>query len=213
MASARLHAGVRALGGSGVASLRASASGAGASPANHYFRVSRNTNGMLKPQDVLVLLKLTTLWPNEWTYASLSESVGLSLSETHAAIQRATKARLFSEVARTAVQPELGLFLIYGADHVYFAERGAPTSRGMQTGFAAPGLDGADGYPENDLLVWPDPDGTDQGRVVEPLYRSAPVAAKRDPALYILLAAVDELRVGRARERVRAEHIIREALC
>ncbi|MEM1055355.1 MAG: hypothetical protein AAGI52_07500 [Bacteroidota bacterium] len=83
----------------------------------------------------------------------------------------------------------------------------------MQTGFAAPGLNGPDGYPDDALLVWPDPDGTDHGRLVEPLYRSAPFAARQDPALYNLLATFDELRVGRARERARAEDALREALC
>ena len=168
---------------------------------------------MLKPQDLLVLLKLTTIGPGEWTYPMLSESLGLSLSEAHAAVKRATKAGLYSEIARTAIQPELGMLLIHGANHVYFAERGSPTTRGMQTGFAAPGLDGPDGYPDDALLVSPDPDGTDHGRLVEPLYRSAPFAAKQDLALYTLLAAIDELRVGRARERARAEELIRDALC
>ncbi|MEG7523780.1 MAG: hypothetical protein M3H12_11860 [Chromatiales bacterium] len=34
-----------------------------------------------------------------------------------------------------------------------------------------------------------------------PLYKSAPGAAKRDPALYELLVLVDAIRGGRARER------------
>jgi hypothetical protein len=53
--------------------------------------------------------------------------------------------------------------------------------------------------------VWPDPDGKVQGAAVQPLYSSVPHAASRDPALYDLLALVDALRLGRARERALAE--------
>ena len=58
---------------------------------------------------------------------------------------------------------------------------------------------------ETVVPIWPDPDGTRQGVAVEPLYRSVPVAAKNDAALYDLLALVDALRIGRARERAIAE--------
>ena len=40
---------------------------------------------------------------------------------------------------------------------------------------------------------------------LEPLYASVPGAARRNPALYDLLALVDALRIGRARERNLAE--------
>ncbi len=60
--------------------------------------------------------------------------------------------------------------------------------------------------------VWPDPQGTVQGAAVEPLYRSVPGAARRDPGLYDLLALVDALRIGRARERNLAEKEISQRL-
>jgi hypothetical protein len=49
--------------------------------------------------------------------------------------------------------------------------------------------------------VWPDPEGKIRGYSLEPLFRSVPYAARRDPQLYELLALVDALREGRARER------------
>jgi hypothetical protein len=49
--------------------------------------------------------------------------------------------------------------------------------------------------------VWPDANGEYRGLEFAPLYRSAPQAAKRDPVLYELLALVDAVRGGRARER------------
>lgn len=56
--------------------------------------------------------------------------------------------------------------------------------------------------PTNELPpVWPDPAGTVRGESFEPLHRAAPEAARRDPGLYELLALLDALRGGRARER------------
>jgi hypothetical protein len=53
--------------------------------------------------------------------------------------------------------------------------------------------------------VWPDPEGTVRGFKFSPLTRSAPKAAKQDPKLYEVLALIDALRDGRARERQFAE--------
>jgi hypothetical protein len=53
--------------------------------------------------------------------------------------------------------------------------------------------------------VWPDPEGEVRGVGFEPLCKSAPKAARKDPVLYELLALVDALRDGRARERPIAE--------
>ena len=49
--------------------------------------------------------------------------------------------------------------------------------------------------------MWPDAEGTVRGEGLRPLYRSVPGAARRDPGLYELLALVDAIRSGRARER------------
>ncbi|MDD2236941.1 MAG: hypothetical protein PHG65_07015, partial [Kiritimatiellae bacterium] len=55
---------------------------------------------------------------------------------------------------------------------------------------------------EGDLpYVWPDVDGTVRGFELPPLYKSVPKAAKQDFLLYELLALVDALRIGRAREK------------
>jgi hypothetical protein len=51
-----------------------------------------------------------------------------------------------------------------------------------------------------------------QGAAVQPLDSSVPGAARRDPALYDLLALVDALRIGRARERSLAEKEITQRL-
>ena len=72
----------------------------------------------------------------------------------------------------------------------------------MPTAISAPPLAEKFLVGEDDRMVWPSSrPGAVRGRRVEPLYRSAPEAAAKDPVLYELLALVDAIRVGRARER------------
>jgi hypothetical protein len=55
--------------------------------------------------------------------------------------------------------------------------------------------------PDEAPPVWPDPLGQVRGYEFCPLYSSVPYACKVDPKLYELLALVDAIRDGRARER------------
>jgi len=78
-------------------------------------------------------------------------------------------------------------------------------TRGVATSYAAEPLK-SEIASSNDLPpVWPWPDGETRGVSLEPLYKSVPHAALRDPVLYQLLALVDAIRDGRARERNLAE--------
>lgn len=53
----------------------------------------------LKPQDFLVALKLIALGAQHWTYARLAHDLGLSASESHAAVQRSLAAGLLADAA------------------------------------------------------------------------------------------------------------------
>jgi hypothetical protein len=81
----------------------------------------------------------------------------------------------------------------------------------MPTAHAAPPLS-AQISSEDLPPVWPDPKGTVRGLALKPLYRTVPKAAKSDPKLYELLALVDALRMGRARERKLAEEGLKHRL-
>jgi hypothetical protein len=95
-------------------------------------------------------------------------------------------------------------FLLHGLKYAFPAERREVT-RGVPTSHAAEPLR-REISPSNDLPpVWPWPDGDTRGVGFEPLYKSAPLAALRDPALYEFLALADALCDGRARERNLAE--------
>jgi len=165
----------------------------------------------LKPQDVLVLLKLAVSPERRYTFDELAASVGMSPSEVHAALKRAEQAGLLNRATRVPNRRALVEFLVHGLKYVYSAERGSIT-RGMPTAHAAPPLSErfapTDGLPP----VWPDPTGAVRGEEFRPLYKSATKAAKNDPKLYELLALVDAVRGGRAREREMAEAELRTRL-
>jgi hypothetical protein len=63
-----------------------------------------------------------------------------------------------------------------------------------------------------EAYVWPHPYGKVRGAAITPLYASAPEACREDRALHRVLAAVDGLRVGRARERVFAVEWLEETI-
>ena len=53
---------------------------------------------------------------------------------------------------------------------------------------------------ERESYVWPSPVGNMRGQSIVPLYPSIIKAIRTDPNLYEMLALVDAIRVGRARE-------------
>ena len=74
-------------------------------------------------------------------------------------------------------------------------------TRGMATGIAVPPLRAF--FAQSEILssVWPDSKGEERGLSLQPIYPSVPAAARADSRLYEMLALVDALRAGAARER------------
>lgn len=165
---------------------------------------------MLKPQDVLIVLKLFSWEQEEWTYESLSSSLSLSASETHAGIKRATAAGLVHK-QRAPIVEACKEFAIHGIRYAYYPERGGPT-RGMPTSIAAPPLAELFSQQAYFVPVWPYASGTVRGETLKPLYKTAPQAAEADPILYELLALVDAIRAGRARERAIAGELLEQRM-
>lgn len=160
----------------------------------------------LKPQDIMVVLKLYSYHRKRPAMSVIAADLGLSPSEVHAALKRLQQARLLHgpEMQDKPNLAALEEFLLHGLKYAFPAERGQVT-RGVPTSYAAPPL-------KKDIVlgdelppVWPWRNGETRGIALEPLYRTVPTAALRDPALYELLALVDAIRDGRARERKIAE--------
>ena len=155
---------------------------------------------MLKPQDIVILLKLVTIGGRPWSYGSLANELAMSPSEVHSGIKRAGVARLFDSQRKVPLLQALLEFLVHGVKYAYPPERG-PLTRGVPTGYAAAPLKSLINQPDEAPPVWPDAEGRVRGYALAPLYRSVPKAVGRDPRLYELLALVDAVRDGRARER------------
>lgn len=162
---------------------------------------------MLRPQDLAVATVLALPDMSAWTYASLAARLELSASESHAAVKRAGMAGFVR--GRAIDRRALLEFLEHGARYAFYATRGAPT-RGVPTGVLAPPLNALLSATEGP--VWPSADGTARGYALAPLYRTAPAAAQRDARVHEVLALIDALREGGARERELAMRELRRRL-
>ena len=155
---------------------------------------------ILKPQDIYILLKLVAMGESQWSYASVAGNLFMSASEVHAGIKRAVAARLMSSDSVRPLKKSLEEFLIHGVKYAFPPDQGGLT-RGVPTGYAAPPLKDIITQPNEPPPVWPDPEGNTCGYEFSPLYKTVPKAAAKDAKLYELLAIVDAIRDGRARER------------
>jgi hypothetical protein len=156
----------------------------------------------LKPQDVIVALKLASSPEPRPPYSLLASDLSMSPSKVFAAVQRVLHAGLLVRVGATERINRKALieFLIHGVPYAFSADRG-PLSRGIPTAHAAPPLNRQIIQDDEPPPVWPWPEGNVRGYEFSPLYKQEPAAALRDPKFYELLALVDALRGGRARER------------
>lgn len=152
-----------------------------------------------KPQDIVVLLKIL-LMDQKVSYSALAYELSMSPSEVHAAVKRAGVAGLIDVDSRTVKRRPLLEFLVHGVKYAFPAVRGGVT-RGMPTAHAAPPLLGLLSGEDDLPPVWPSAKGHIRGYELKPLYRTVPTAASVDSELYEILALVDAIRSGRARER------------
>ena len=155
---------------------------------------------ILKPQDIFVLLKLIAVNDRDWSYAGLARELFMRVSEVHAGLKRASLARLFDLNSKRPLLSALEEFLIYGVKYAYPPVRGGLT-RGLPTGYAAPPLNKHIAQSFDHPPVWPYSEGDVQGYEFSPLFKSVPKAVLIDEKLYELLALVDAIRDGRAREK------------
>jgi DNA-binding Lrp family transcriptional regulator len=164
---------------------------------------------MLTPSDIASLLYLH-LYPAD-TYGAMAERLGISKSTAHGSVRRLLKNRLIHEsstaMARVAEGSALD-FLCFGVPYV-FAPDTVPAARGVPTGLRSFAQNDADTMSGALSLVWPSRLGDGRGIGIAPLVPAAVELPARDPKLYRLLALVDALRIGDAREREVARTILR----
>jgi len=154
-------------------------------------------NGM-RPQDIVVLLKIIAVKHDEWYNSDLAEALKISPSEISEVLNRCKIAGLIDSKKRKVHINSFMEFLVYGLKYVFPSQPGTMV-RGIPTAHSA--------YPMNehissgaDVYVWASAKGTHRGQAIEPLFKSIPQIVHEDPLFYELLSITDTFRVGRARE-------------
>jgi len=188
----------------------------------------RNSQVMLKSQDVVLLLKLLSQSKEHlrWSQSQLALHLCISVSEVNAAIKRlgqsgllrhmrdkgsltgAPTGQLYLPVTKACEE-----FLISGVKYVFPAQLGEYTY-GIATSYAAPVFENQIVLGQDPVPVWSFVEGKQRGLAIEPLYPSVPKSLTRypDQVFYDLLALIDAIRQGRARERNMAIKLLKERL-
>jgi len=158
----------------------------------------RKHSGM-KPQDIVILLKIIVLGEQSWRQFDIANSLYISTFEVSNSLQRCVFAQLIDETKKNVFRKSIFEFLVYGLKYVY-PVRPEGLVKGIPTAHSAPPLSSMI-ISKSEAYVWLDVEGTFNGQGIEPLYPNAPKAAKQDPKLYELLSLIDALRVGKVREQ------------
>ena len=144
----------------------------------------------MRPQDVLILLKIVAMGDKEWFHHSLAEDVGISQSEVSQSLNRSRYAGLIDDSRKNVMRMALLEFLQCGIRYVFPQQPGAVV-RGVPTAHSAPPLNNNIQSSEN--YVWPSATGQSRGQAIIPLYSCVLEAIKKDEKLYELLALVDAI--------------------
>lgn len=157
---------------------------------------------LLKPQDLVVAIKLAVNKDRTLTFSELARELCLSASEVHTATKRAELSQLLIREDRRTIPNRISLreFIVHGAKYAYPASLG-PVGRGVPTGTGATSLRQRFVDTKQHDIVWPDARGETRGTTILPLYPSIPSAVRLDHKLHEVLALFDILRIGSARER------------
>ncbi len=152
----------------------------------------------LKPQDVLILLKIIALGKNPWFHHTIAQELGISQSEVSQSLNRSKYAGLIDDGRKRVNRLALIEFLLHGIAYAFPQQPGAIV-RGVLTAHAAEPLNHL--IHSNEKYVWPYAKGLERGQAIEPLYSTVVKATLTDKELYELLTLVDAIRVGRIREK------------
>lgn len=153
---------------------------------------------IMSPHDIVILLKIVSYGSKQWFQKPLAEDLGISQSEISKSLNRSKYAGLIDPKGKKVMKLALLEFLQFGLRYVFPQKPGAVV-RGIPTSHSAAPL--KDKIESAEHYVWPYAKGTVRGHSIIPLYPTVPEAALKDAKLYELLALVDALRVGRAREK------------
>jgi len=152
----------------------------------------------MRPQDIVILLKMITLGDKKCSIVEMSDLLNISRSEISKSMERNMIAGLVSSDKTRVNKLALRDFLIFGLKYVFPPQPGNST-RGVATAHSAPPVN--QHITENgDNYVWKYYKGTKRGNSIVPLYDKIPKIVENQPDLYELLTIIDCLRIGKKRE-------------
>lgn len=151
----------------------------------------------MRPQDIIILLKLVCLDQQPWQYRDLAADLFIPVSEISASLKRSEMAGLYQPETRKPNRQALMEFIQYGLKYVFPTRPGTMVT-GMPTAHSHPFFKKI--FSSEMPYAWPCEDGQIRGLGIGPLHQHAAKAAAKDEKLYLLLACVDILRVGKVRE-------------
>jgi hypothetical protein len=154
-------------------------------------------NGM-RPQDIVVLLKIIANDRQPWQNKDLASELFLSPAEISYSLHRSDAGRLMDyTVSKTVYRQSLMEFIEHGLPYVFPTGPGTMVN-GLYTAHSHPFMQQQFSSELN--YVWPYAKGEVRGLAIKPLYEGQVKAALLDPKLYLMLALIDVIRVGRVRE-------------
>lgn len=158
----------------------------------------RSKQSIMSPLDVVVLLKIVTYATTSWKQEQLAATLHISQSEVSKSLVRSKYAGLVDVTGKKVMKLALVEFLQNGVKYT-FPQRPGAIVRGIATAHSAAPLNNI--IKSDEHYVWPSGKGNLRGQAITPLYPSVVDAVQNDKLLHELLALVDAVRVGRAREK------------
>ncbi|PKK34853.1 hypothetical protein BWI96_20140 [Siphonobacter sp. SORGH_AS_0500] len=165
----------------------------------------------MRPHDIAILLKIVLL-SNEnkpWQYRDLSVALDISLSEISQSLRRSAFSGLYQEDRKKVFRQRLYEFLQFGLPYTFPVNPGSLVT-GIKTAHSHPYF--REKLISSQELVWPYEDGDTRGQAIKPLYPGVPAAIQKDEIFYKMLASIDILRVGQAREILIAKEELEKSI-
>jgi DNA-binding Lrp family transcriptional regulator len=168
---------------------------------------------MLKGQDIGILIKLLLKLnaKEKIEFKNIAYELYISQSEVTKGIKRLEKSKIltprYSDYSLQLHKHALVELFIYGVKYFFPAEVNIPT-RGMPAAYSVP-------YFRKTILseeayVWPYINGNTKGLALTPMYETLPHALARvpDERFYIVISALDLIRLGGKRENKIAKDVL-----
>ncbi len=169
---------------------------------------------MLKGQDIAILVKLLIKQKAKAKveFKNIADELNISQSEVTKGIKRLEKAKLLSRYSDDSIElhkHELIELFVHSMKFFFPAEVNIAT-RGIPTAYSSPYFKKI--ILNEEIYVWPYIHGDTKGLALNPIYKTLPHALARSPddIFYVIMSALDLIRLGGKRENKIAKDILED---